>query len=144
MIRRPPRSTLFPYTPLFRARVEHQRVDAFAVHERRRRELQGGQRIAAGAPRRTPAPPATHSAPSACLFRRPVSVPHPHISSMAILVRTLSGRLFLDDRHQDFGTHVGMQLDPDAELAQLADRLGAIPPALGPLYPRPPEPSLHL
>src|SRR2546421_2650870 len=79
--------------------VEHHRVDAFAVDERRRHELQRRQRIAARAPHRTPAPPATHSAPSACLFRPLVSMPRPHISSMAILVRTLSGRLFLNYRH---------------------------------------------
>src|SRR3989454_6800012 len=41
MIRRPPRSTLFPYTTLFRSRSEH---DARLVEARRRAEDVAGQR----------------------------------------------------------------------------------------------------
>src|SRR3712207_6899157 len=61
MIRRPPRSTLFPYTTLFRSRARHERGDAAdlrarprrrrvcarllrRVLERRPRQLQGGRR----------------------------------------------------------------------------------------------------
>src|SRR2546430_9945447 len=35
MIRRPPRSTLFPYTTLFRSRVLESRLDAVRVEKRR-------------------------------------------------------------------------------------------------------------
>src|SRR5881296_3731884 len=38
--------------------------------------------------------------------------------------------LFLDDAHADLGAHVGVQLDPDLEVAQLADRLGEVHLAL--------------
>src|SRR2546430_12167317 len=37
MIRRPPRSTLFPYTTLFRSRVRHAHVDGLPVPVRRLR-----------------------------------------------------------------------------------------------------------
>src|SRR5712692_6260678 len=40
------------------------------------------------------------------------------------------GPLFLDDAHLDFGSHVRMELDTDAELAQFADRLGEVHLAL--------------
>src|SRR2546430_3633818 len=40
MIRRPPRSTLFPYTTLFRSRVE---VDERGEHGRQRRPGEGGR-----------------------------------------------------------------------------------------------------
>src|SRR3712207_8301277 len=40
MIRRPPRSTLFPYTTLFRSAVVEDRVDAPAQHERAQRRLE--------------------------------------------------------------------------------------------------------
>src|SRR3989441_13336189 len=33
MIRRPPRSTLFPYTTLFRSRIDPRRVEVLALHE---------------------------------------------------------------------------------------------------------------
>src|SRR3712207_9433315 len=36
MIRRPPRSTLFPYTTLFRSPAEQPRADRLRVHARRR------------------------------------------------------------------------------------------------------------
>src|SRR5438552_3601424 len=52
--------------------------------------------------------------------------------------------LFLDDGHQDFGTHVGMQLDPDPELAQLADRLGEVHLALVHLDPKLLQLALHV
>src|SRR4029077_2675805 len=68
----------------------------------------------------------------------------PDISSMPILDRTLSGPLFLDDAHLDFGTHVGMQLDPDTELPQLADRLREIHLALVHLDPELLELALHI
>src|SRR3989441_3552503 len=42
MIRRPPRSTLFPYTTLFRSREEDERVDEL-VPRQREREDAGGQ-----------------------------------------------------------------------------------------------------
>src|SRR5256885_6737243 len=45
MIRRPPRSTLFPYTTLFRSHVAHERV-LFEQHLRSRREgALTGQRL---------------------------------------------------------------------------------------------------
>src|ERR1051325_6808026 len=112
--------------------------------EPRRQEPQRRQRIAAGAPRRAPAAPASHSALSGCLFRPPVRAPRPHSSSMLILDRTLSVALFLDHGHLDFRTHVGVQLDPDAELAQLADRLGEIDLALVHLDPELLELALHV
>src|SRR2546422_4312299 len=34
MIRRPPRSTLFPYTTLFRSLVDHRGRDPLALHDR--------------------------------------------------------------------------------------------------------------
>src|ERR1051325_6806222 len=90
------------------------------------------------------AAPASHSALSGCLFRPPVRAPRPHSSSMLILDRTLSVALFLDHGHLDFRTHVGVQLDPDAELAQLADRLGEIDLALVHLDPELLELALHV
>src|SRR3712207_8079188 len=42
MIRRPPRSTLFPYTTLFRSRREHPLVDQRAAGERRHDEVGPG------------------------------------------------------------------------------------------------------
>src|SRR5438477_518310 len=52
--------------------------------------------------------------------------------------------LFLDDGHLDFGAHVGVELDPDPELAQLADRLGEIHLALVHLDPKLLELALHV
>src|SRR2546429_7614132 len=52
--------------------------------------------------------------------------------------------LFLDDGHLDFGAHVGVQLDPDPELAQLADRLGGIHLSAVHPAPQPLEPTPHL
>src|SRR2546430_12023474 len=52
--------------------------------------------------------------------------------------------LFLDDGHLDFGAHVGVQLDPDPELAQLADRLGEIHLTLVHLDPKLLELALHV
>src|SRR5258708_24146124 len=43
MIRRPPRSTLFPYTPLFRSRRAHARRDS-ALHRRGGRRRQATRR----------------------------------------------------------------------------------------------------
>src|SRR5260370_480593 len=40
------------------------------------------------------------------------------------------GPLFLDDAHLDLGSHVCMELNADAELAQFADRLGEVHLAL--------------
>src|SRR5258708_28277925 len=56
MIRRPPRSTLFPYTTLFRshrgggrrARVLHPRIESRAPRRRRGAGRAGGRRCAAG------------------------------------------------------------------------------------------------
>src|SRR3712207_7272311 len=42
MIRRPPRSTLFPYTPLFRSHGGKQHVEQLAPPGHRRRRLGGG------------------------------------------------------------------------------------------------------
>src|SRR5690348_18513389 len=42
MIRRPPRSTLFPYTTLFRSHGAHRRVRAQTLRRRRR---EGGRRL---------------------------------------------------------------------------------------------------
>src|SRR5256885_16909264 len=41
MIRRPPRSTLFPYTTLFRSSLEHAQDLHRAVHPERRRAVDG-------------------------------------------------------------------------------------------------------
>src|SRR5690349_23948290 len=43
MIRRPPRSTLFPYTTLFRSRVKHEL--ASSDYNRRRRECEHGAEL---------------------------------------------------------------------------------------------------
>src|SRR2546425_9390489 len=63
MIRRPPRSTLFPYTTLFRSGVVGERVEIEVVDERTRQiqALTGG-RVAA-------APPGTIRAPMPGLVR---------------------------------------------------------------------------
>src|SRR2546427_3331007 len=42
MIRRPPRSTLFPYTTLFRSRRDHHAAPAERAHERRPAAVQPG------------------------------------------------------------------------------------------------------
>src|SRR2546427_8774549 len=44
MIRRPPRSTLFPYTTLFRSQRHDVGVDALVVHHDERRQDAQGQR----------------------------------------------------------------------------------------------------
>src|SRR3712207_8821976 len=44
MIRRPPRSTLFPYTTLFRSRPARHPVEEPAQHGAALRELRGGRR----------------------------------------------------------------------------------------------------
>src|SRR2546427_8862099 len=48
MIRRPPRSTLFPYTTLFRSRLEAEFACAFRLRDEPRRLDQGFGRHAAG------------------------------------------------------------------------------------------------
>src|SRR5207253_3565111 len=73
-----------------------------------------------------PAPSATHSATVTRLFRRP------------------SGPLFLHHAHLDLGAHVGMELDPDPELAQLPDRLREVHPALVDADPELLELALHV
>src|SRR3712207_8867589 len=53
MIRRPPRSTLFPYTTLFRSRAAHRRAAAHEQgrpHRRRPRAHAQGPRVRAAAP----------------------------------------------------------------------------------------------
>src|SRR2546430_7157081 len=41
MIRRPPRSTLFPYTTLFRSLVEQDRLEALTIHGEKRHRGEG-------------------------------------------------------------------------------------------------------
>src|SRR2546430_11448995 len=48
MIRRPPRSTLFPYTTLFRSRDERAEPPAGAAHRAGLREAQGGPLLREG------------------------------------------------------------------------------------------------
>src|SRR3712207_9004485 len=58
MIRRPPRSTLFPYTTLFRSRLGHGHHHRPLRDRRRQRDLGGadGEPLAPDAPRRRPLP----------------------------------------------------------------------------------------
>src|SRR5256885_9493330 len=90
------------------------------VRQGLRHEPQGRERVRAWPHRRASAPPASHSAPPTRLFRVPST-------DMAMIGLTW---LLLDDRHANLGMHVGMQLDPDPELAQLADRLREVHLAL--------------
>src|SRR5438093_1573441 len=96
------------------------RIDRLPVRQRLGHEPQGRERVSAGPHRRASAPPASHSAPPTRLFRVPST-------DMAMIGLTW---LLLDDRHANLGMHVGMQLDPDPELAQLADRLREVHLAL--------------
>src|SRR3712207_8556173 len=50
MIRRPPRSTLFPYTTLFRSHLAGPRVQGLRPHEARRAAVDGDVRVLLGAP----------------------------------------------------------------------------------------------
>src|SRR3712207_8970145 len=60
MIRRPPRSTLFPYTTLFRSDAER-RGERGAERRRRPRErVRGGRRVPAAARRARPCRPREH------------------------------------------------------------------------------------
>src|SRR2546430_2114853 len=66
------------------------------------------------------------------------SLGHPPRAPLRLLVMprlspvcsVLLRALYLHHAHLDLGPHVRMQLDPDAELAQLPDRLGEVHPAL--------------
>src|SRR5437870_12153141 len=52
------------------------------------------------------------------------------IARLSPVCSVLLRPLFFHHAHLDLGPHVRMQLDPDAELAQLPDRLGEVHPAL--------------
>src|SRR3989441_12027434 len=80
MIRRPPRSTLFPYTTLFRSGVVGERVEIEVVDERTRQiqALTGG-RVAA-------APPGTIRAPMPGLVVRVEEEPGQRVDAGAGLV----------------------------------------------------------
>src|SRR5947209_18290570 len=67
MIPRPPRSTLFPYTTLFRSRAVHDRRSVGAIHVRRlrREEVQriGGAWLDTRGAERSPQPHTVHPGP---------------------------------------------------------------------------------
>src|SRR5437660_802594 len=101
--------------------VQYQRVDRFAVEQRLGDELQRRLRVHDGPLDRTAASPraptpASHSAALVRLFRPGRASP--------------PGWLLLHHAHPDLGPDVGVDLDPDLEVAQLADRLGEVHLAL--------------
>src|SRR5256886_10601633 len=80
MIRRPPRSTLFPYTTLFRSHAGHLAIDLADAGP-------GGGAPAAGNPRCVPEQPALADRAADDPRRRPVRKPH------AALLRPRAARL---------------------------------------------------
>src|SRR5256886_6382751 len=70
---------------------------------------------------------AASASPPACPAGRPLRLLV--IACLSPVCSVLRRPLFLHHAHLDLGAHVGMQLDADAELAQLPDRLAEVPPA---------------
>src|SRR3989442_7229097 len=94
-------------------------------------------------------------ASAAVTSRRPASAPPPArsggrplrllvIARLSPVCSVVPGPLFLHHAYLDLGAHVGMELDPDPELAQLPDRLREVHPALGDADPELLELALHV
>src|SRR5439155_678566 len=66
------------------------------------------------------------------------------IARLSPVCSVVPGSLFPPHAHLDLGAHVGMELDPDPELAQLPDRLREVHPALVDADPELLELALHV